>query len=162
MRKDIMPQVPDYFGFLLGFLFIWLIYTGFSAVKGVFVQTHSKAIEYTSNAKTVTTESVVALHGQAHELMKSNTELVDKAKDKVEELQIKLENSRARLAEPKAETPKSKNWSSEQLRKANLFINDLIATIGESIYGSAEEDISEPNPIQKEVVKKNDSLEWFQ
>lgn len=160
-----MPQVPDYFGFIFGFLLIWLIYTGYGAVKGVFVQTHKSAIELTAKAKVATKDSVVALQGQAQDLMASNTELVDKAKDKVDQLQSKL--ARARLAsQPKSEvTTKKKNWSSEQLKKANSFINDLISTIGEAIYGTSEEEVVKENATpepSKEVVNRSDSLEWFQ
>lgn len=161
---SMLPQVPDYFGFVLGFLLLWLIYTGYGAVEKVFVQTKQSAVVLSDKAKFATQD----IQQQAKDLVSSQSHLVEKAKDKVDELQLKL--GRARLSGEPApavkETKVKKNWSTEQLNKANSFINDLISTIGQAIYGESEQEVvaQEDQPagqVKETVVNREEGLEWF-
>lgn len=161
-----LPQLPDYFGFVLGFLLIWLIYTGYGAVEKVFVQTKQSAVTLSERAKLATQDSVLAMQNQAKDFAASESSFVEKAKDKVDELQLKL--GRARLTSEPApvvkEVAHKKNWSRDQLNKANSFINDVISTIGQAIYGESEEEQvpEKSTSLPKEAaVNRSDSLEWF-
>ena len=162
MSVSKLPQLPDYFGFIIGFLLIWLVYTGFSAVRGVFVSTQNKVVHYSEQAKKITKESVTEIKNQI-----STHEAVDAIEKKL---------ARARIKEPKQEkvvTAKdskdkshdTKSWTTKQLKNANSFINSLILGIEDFVYEPEEHHevsvASEPKVTEGNTRKRSDSLEWF-
>ena len=160
MSTSKLPQLPDYFGFIIGFLLIWLVYTGFSAVRGVFVNTQNKVVHYSEQAKKITKESVQEIKKHI---------VVDKAVDEIEK---KL--ARARIKESKEDkvvVAENKNqgtqsWTTKQLKNANSFINGLILGIEDFVSEPEEHHevttSSEPKVEAGSVRKRSDSLEWFE
>lgn len=152
MSVSKLPQLPDYFGFILGFLLIWLVYTGFSAVRGVFVNTHNKVVHYSEQAKKITKDSVSEI----------------KKHIAVDEIERKL--ARARIKEPKKQEVKvekkvdTKNWTTKQLKNANKFINGLISGIEDFVNEPEEAHHISDEVIEEPKIKhqRGDSLEWFQ
>ena len=152
--------MPDYFGFIIGFLLIWLVYTGFNAVRGVFVSTQNKVVHYSEQAKKITTESV-------NEIKKhiSTNEAVDAIEKKL---------ARARIKEPKKvvtsntvsknvkKSDDTKSWTTKQLKRANSFINGLILGIEDFIYEPEEHHHVDVKLVEPKIRKRSDSLEWFQ
>ncbi len=156
MSSSNLPQLPDYFGFILGFLLIWLVYTGFSAVTGVFVRTHSTVIQYSDKAKEMTLESVSQIKKTTQDFI-----AVEKIERKLARARIKETKKEPVVKTTVVEKEDTKSWTTKQLKKANSFINGLILGIEDFVTEPEEVHHSASVTQQPRARKKSDSLEWF-
>jgi len=109
--QGLFPQVPDFLGYILGFMLIWLVYTGLGAVSGVLTQSKQKVV---AMKKEVTSEA------------KLTVEKIKREADRIDQQEM----VRARLnSEVKVEKEKG-SWTARQLKKANIFIDVLADEAG--------------------------------
>jgi hypothetical protein len=153
------PQVPDFVGYLLGFLLIWLLYTGFGAVSGVLTQSKKTVSALSNKAKVEAMKSVEKFKDDASDLMDNQQKLTRVAKEKLK---------RARLSET-VEVEEVGSWSAQQLKKANKLIDSLTAKAGKSLSGIfTDYDFDEQPEIEtvseeeeSTNPRRNDSLDRF-
>lgn len=156
-----VPQVPDFVGYLLGFLLIWLLYTGFGAVSGVLTHSKRTVTALSAKAKVEAIKSVEKIKEDAEDLIETKDKLTRVTKEKL---------SRARLSDAvDVEVEEVGSWSALQLKKANKLIDSLTAKAGRSISGiftdyEFEEERESAQSKESETpveTKRNDSLDRF-
>jgi hypothetical protein len=136
----ILPEVPDLMSYLLGFLLIWLLYTGYQSVLRVF----SGVSPVTNSIRTSIDENISKGKG-----------LVAAAVDK-DSHRIPADTQRAQLSSRKSiKVVKEKGWFASFIDYLNEGVDELSAEAGQGIRSWVDGTDSGPieeNPIEEDPI----------
>lgn len=148
----ILPELPDFMSYLLGFLLIWLLYTGYQSVVGVF----SGAAPMANKVKTSIDVKIAKGKGIV-------TEAIDTG-----DIRIPREGQRAQLSAKKpVKVKKEKGWLASFIDYLNEGVDELSAEAGQGLrdwVDGTDSDAAEENPIEEQapaVVDDSDHLVSF-
>lgn len=135
--QGLFPQAPDFLGYLLGFMLIWLLYTGFGAVSGVLTHSKNKVVAIQKEVTSEAREAVVKIKEKAHDI------------EQQEVVRARLNSEESH----ESENIKKQSWTSRQLKKANIYIDVLVDKTGAMLAEAIAD--SDPEYTQtQEVVKE--------
>ncbi len=158
-----MPQVPDYLGYVLGLMLIWLAYTGYSSVVGMIQSpdsTISKIVVQTKDLKDTALEKGAIAKEKVTSVVQSQLAATDANPEAKESLP-----SRARLREDAPYDPE-KGWFWAQLDRVNEYIVSISVTTNEYLQslfaenGEGEESVPELSPASGSGEQRN-TIEYF-
>jgi hypothetical protein len=147
---SVLPEIPDFLSYLLGFLLIWLLYTGYQSVVGVFSGISPVAKSVSAELKTKLKSTKVAAEETGRKLLE--------------------EGQRARLAAPEQvaeKTAEAKGWFSTIFDFLNESLDELSSEAGKEIrhwVDGTESTTVEENPIEEQALppkNTNDALVSF-
>ena len=164
------PEVPDYLGYVLGMMLLWLVYTGYSSVVGV-IQEPDSTISRLS-AKTLTLKDKAVEKGLAAKEKMAQVVASEKPLSAaLAELpvEVRANTGRGRL-NPEAPNESEKGWIWGQIESINLILTDFSQSISSHLQNlfstnshSEEIELAVPPPSEsgKTTSKKVDDLEYF-
>ena len=183
--NSMLPQVPDFLGYVLGLMLVWLLYTGYNSVVTLFTSPDSKVVQLGSRAKSLTQETANAIVSNPKTVKVMGT-IKDATSAKSLDEAVDVLNSgmtRGRLGtveeegeEVVTEVPEQavsrKGWAARLLQNFNTKINYWTKAAGQSMKGMFDESSAEESPVvesttvvQEETkeaeTKKPDTYESF-
>ncbi|MCB0323081.1 MAG: hypothetical protein KDD69_05885 [Bdellovibrionales bacterium] len=156
------PEVPDYLGYLLGLLLLWLVFTGYQSVVGMVSDPDSTVSKVNAKAE--------VLRAQAEQARKDAEAHVDavvaSAEVPLQILRKEVDHARGRLRGEPVSTGEE-SWLLEQLDSLNLAITNLAISAKDTMTswfsGAGAEEHSEVERPSNESANqaRTDSLESF-
>ncbi len=157
------PEVPDYLGYVLGLMLIWLGYTGYSSVVGMIHSpdsTISKIVVHTKDFKKSAIEKGVEAKRKVTEVVEAQVAASENSQsaDATQEGRARLSGHVTYDAE--------QGWFWSQLDFLNEIIGSVSVSASEYLKGwYAESDLEQSGLIgqesQVEPVEENNTIEYF-
>ena len=154
--SSFLPNFPDYLGYALGLMLIWLVYTGFSSIIAIVSNPNS------------TVSRMAALAGDA--LSDDKAPQAPSSSNEFGDLGKRLSPSNARKQheqdKSRAQLTANKGWFQTSLDFLNGKVDRAAIEVANSlkgVVGSAElsSGIAPPPPISKERVEPDESVDLF-